>query len=194
MIAVSLLPRAFPLADMQRHLVGDEPVRALRGNRLFQLNPRVPAGFSDQLAETPHLTGGLAARLCAGTGVIMAPSEIPKTSAVGTQPERSSLANSCGDRCEVNGAAGRFSVRARMAVPITLNSVPPAGNGLMLSLTPTTPSPPSAWHSSIARERACLRTPYRFLSRALNESAEAEARSVPDAYDPIAEHLAPWLT
>jgi hypothetical protein len=63
----------------------------------------------------------------------------------------------------------------------------------MLSVTPTMPSPPSARHSSIARESARLRTPYRFLSSTLNGPLSAEARSVLDVYEPMPEHFPPRL-
>lgn len=95
---------------------------------------------------------------------------------------------------EVNGTAGRIAVRARTAVPCTLNSVPPDGNGLTLSFIPTIPSPPAGLHSSTARDIASLRTPYRFLCSALNGPAAAEARSVGADLEDELRHLPTRLT
>ena len=49
---------------------------------------------------------------------------------------------------------------ARTAVPMALNSRPPAGNGPMVSRTPTTPCPPSSLHSVLIRSRALCRAWY----------------------------------
>ncbi len=75
-----------------------------------------------------------------------------------------------------------------------VNSVPPAGKGLMLSVTPTIPSPPSSSHFATARESASRRTPYSFRSSALNGPPAAEARSVRPVYDQEPEHLLATLT
>ena len=68
---------------------------------------------------------------------------MPSASPAGTQPFMISLAKSCPDRSEVNGRFRREprcrqvdtgpTPGARMAVPIALNSRPPAGNAPMVS-------------------------------------------------------------
>jgi hypothetical protein len=47
-----------------------------------------------------------------------------------------------------------------MAVPMALNSIPPAGNDPIVSRTPTTPCPPSAAHSAVIRSIALCRASY----------------------------------
>src|SRR6266536_5267430 len=85
---------------------------------------------------------------------------MPSTSAQGTQPARTRLANSCPDRSERNGCGGRTGPSARTAVPIARNSSPPAGNGATVSRTATTPSPPSSAHSCRIRSLALVRASY----------------------------------
>ncbi len=65
-----------------------------------------------------------------------------------------SLAKSWPDRSEVNGWRSGIAPGARTAVPIALNSSPPAGNWPMVSRTPTTPWPPRAEHSAAMRPMA----------------------------------------
>ncbi len=61
------------------------------------------------------------------------------------------------------------AIGARMAVPIALNSRPPAGNWPMLSRTPTTPWPPSAVHSATMRLIAARRASYMVFTSGPNE-------------------------
>ncbi len=59
---------------------------------------------------------------------------------------------------------------ARTAVPIALNSRPPAGNGPMSSDTPTTPCPPSAAHSAVIRPMALRRASYIVCTNGPNDA------------------------
>ena len=77
--------------------------------------------------------------------------EMPSASPAGIQPLCTSLAKSWPDRSEVNGWRSGGAPGARIAVPIALNSSPPAGNRPMVSATPTTPCPPSSAHSATIR-------------------------------------------
>ena len=70
------------------------------------------------------------------------------------------MAKSCPDRSELNGCLSGTAPGARTAVPMALNSRPPAGNEPMLRLTPTMPCPPSAAHSSSIRLMAWCRAWY----------------------------------
>jgi hypothetical protein len=71
-IVLALDGRAFPLADLQGHLVDDDPIPLVGGNRLFQLVPRVPAGVLDQFGVASHLAPArVAACLAAGARVVM---------------------------------------------------------------------------------------------------------------------------
>ena len=58
---------------------------------------------------------------------------------------------------------------ARMAVPMALNSRPPAGNAPMVSRTPTTPCPPSSSHSVVIRSMALCRASYMVLTSGAND-------------------------
>src|SRR5215472_14759419 len=89
-----------------------------------------------------------------------APIEMPSARPTGTQPSMISLANSWPDRLEVNGGRVGDTPGAWTAVPIALNSRPPAGNLPMVSDTPTTPCPPSSAHSSVIRPIAVRRASY----------------------------------
>src|SRR5580698_5099499 len=107
------------------------------------------------------------------------PIEMPSASPAGTQPFMISLVKSCPDRSEVNGARRARpwdwdlgwdldfdfgdtggAPGARMAVPMALNSRPPAGNDPMVSRTPTTPWPPRSAHSVVIRSMALCRAWY----------------------------------
>jgi hypothetical protein len=69
-IVLALGGRAFPLADVQGHLVDDDPVALVLGNRPFQLVPRVPAGILDQFGVASHLAAArVATCLAAGWGI-----------------------------------------------------------------------------------------------------------------------------
>jgi hypothetical protein len=71
-IMLSIDGRAFPLVDLQRHLVDDYPVRTAGGNCSFQLVPRIPAGVFDKLGVASHLAAACGkAPLAAGAHVVM---------------------------------------------------------------------------------------------------------------------------
>ncbi len=109
--------------------------------------------------------------------------EMPSASPAGTHPFMISLVKSCPDKSEVNGRFGRVprccqvetgpTPGARIAVPIALNSRPPAGNAPMVSRTPTTPCPPSSLHSAVIRSRALCRASYMAWTRGANEPQPA---------------------
>ena len=86
-----------------------------------------------------------------------AATEMPSARPAGTQPRMISLAKSWPDRSEVNGRFSGGAPGARTAVPIALNSRPPAGKGPIVSFTPTTPWPPSSAHSAVIRLIAVCR-------------------------------------
>ncbi len=69
----------------------------------------------------------------------------------------------------MNGWRSGGAPGARIAVPIALNSRPPAGNWPIVSLTPTTPCPPSAVHSATMRLIAARRASYIVLTSGPNE-------------------------
>ena len=80
-----------------------------------------------------------------------------------------SFAKSWPDRSEVNGAGSSTPPGARTAVPIALNSRPPAGN-LPISIDAlTTPCPPSAAHSADIRSSALCLASYIVCTSAPNE-------------------------
>ena len=106
------------------------------------------------------------------------------------KPLCTSLANSCPDRSEVNGWRSGGAPGARTAVPMALNSRPPAGNWPMVSRTPTTPCPPSSVHSATMRPMAVRRASYIVCTSGPNEPypprldtcvrpAGAQARDMP---------------
>ena len=94
---------------------------------------------------------------------------MPSASPAGIQPLCTSLAKSWPDRSEVNGCRSRGAPGALTAVPIALNSRPPAGNWPMVSRTPTTPCPPSSTHSATMRLMAARRASYSVLTMGPNE-------------------------
>src|SRR5215471_14371159 len=85
---------------------------------------------------------------------------MPSTRPAGIQPLITSFAKSWPDRSEVNGWRSGIAPGARTAVPIALNSRPPAGNRPIVSRTPTTPWPPSAAHSADIRPIAARLAAY----------------------------------
>ena len=104
---------------------------------------------------------------------------MPSARPAGTQPFMISLAKSCPDRSEVKALLRVFpcdfqadtggTPGARIAVPMALNSRPPAGNEPMVSRTPTTPCPPSSSHSLVIRSSALCRAWYIVCTSGAND-------------------------
>ncbi len=94
---------------------------------------------------------------------------MPSAKPAGTHPAMINFAKSWPDRSEVNGTASGTPPGARTAVPMALNSRPPAGKRPMSIDALTTPCPPSAAHSADMRSIAWCRASYMVCTSALKE-------------------------